>query len=465
MDKKRLLITISFSFSIRYLYRTGLLNKLRDFVTPVIAITWNETSLIKELQDDGFEVYLIEESKKGNQYSNIRTKIDYWFHGFMVKSISKKVQEKYLNQYLPTKQIIRRKAREQYNLAKFYIPNYRSKLFIQEQSLLQHDTNYQNMLQLVDDLNIDAVFTVTPFHTQEDVLLRACKQKGKFMITSILSFDNLTKRGWIPVEYDVYLVWNKYNKQEAIKYYPSSASNKNVHIVGAAQFDFYFDNNNLLAKDEWKNLVGIPAEERQIILYGGGPQRLFPNEPQYLQHILNAIDKGEITGNPLVLFRCHPIDRIERWKNLIGNHPNLIYDISWTGKETLQSTNISRDDVKKLCSTLAYTDVHINLCSTLTVDGSAYNKPQIGPCYDEVNASKQHLLQDMYLQDHFKPIVESKGLLLAKSKKELVQFINDTLKDPSKYINKSKKILQEIISFDDGKCTDRVASVIKESLR
>jgi hypothetical protein len=32
-------------------------------------------------------------------------------------------------------------------------------------------------------LNIDAVFTVTPFHAQEDFLLRACKDLGKKMIT------------------------------------------------------------------------------------------------------------------------------------------------------------------------------------------------------------------------------------------------------------------------------------------
>lgn len=438
---------------------------MREFCIPVVAITWKENQLIEELKAEGFEVHIIDESKIGILYSNVRTKIDYWFHSFMVKSDSKRVQAKYLNQYLPARQVIKRKAREKYNLAKFYLPKYKSKLFGKEQVLLKTDTNYQQMLQLVDILNIDAVFTVTPFHAQEDVLLRACKEKGKRMITSILSFDNLNKRGWIPVEYDVYMVWNKYNLSEAIAYYPNAASSKNVHIVGAAQFDFYFNNNSLFDKKSWQKLVGLPADDRPVILYGGGPQRLFPNEPQYLKHILEAIDEGKIKQNPYILFRCHPIDKIERWKAYVGDHSNLIYDTSWTGTKVLQSTNISTEDINKLCSTLAYTDVHINLCSTLTVDGSAYNKPQIGPCYDEVNASKQHLLQNMYLQDHFKPIINSNGLLLAKSKNQLIQFINDTLKNPKAYVGKSQKILEEIITYSDGKCTDRVVAVIKESLQ
>lgn len=64
MTKKRLLVTISISFSIRYLYQTGMLHKLREFADVVIAITWNEESLIKQLVTDGFEVHVVPESGK-----------------------------------------------------------------------------------------------------------------------------------------------------------------------------------------------------------------------------------------------------------------------------------------------------------------------------------------------------------------------------------------------------------------
>src|SRR5438105_4758065 len=120
--KQRLLVTISFSFSIRYIYRTGLLHKLREFVTPVMALTWNEEALMKELMEDGFEVHVIPESKKDILYSNIRKKIDYWFDGFVLKSDSKKVQVEYLDQYIPLKQKVKRQVRERYNLAKLHVP-------------------------------------------------------------------------------------------------------------------------------------------------------------------------------------------------------------------------------------------------------------------------------------------------------------------------------------------------------
>lgn len=462
-QQKRVLVPISFSFSVRYVYRTGLLHKLREFATPVVVLTWNEPELVEEMRNDGFEVHVISESRKDVEYANIRTKIDFWFNEYALKSPSKKLQRRYLDQYLPIKKRLKRDMRERYNLLKFQLPGYTKSLFEKERSMLVSHTNYNEMVAWVKSLDIDAVFTPSPFQTQEDILLRACKDLGKKMIASILSFDNLTKRGWIPVPYDHYMVWNKYNYKEALAIYPNAANEANTKVVGAAQFDFYFDNNNLMPPHEWHELKGIP-QGRKIILYAGGPQRLFPNEPQYLQHLIKALDKNEIAGNPVILFRCHPIDNIARWKKQVGEHPGLYYEQSWTGKEKLQSTNVTMQNIRNLCSTLAYTDVHINLCSTMTVDGCAYRKPQIGPAYDEVNPAKAHLLRGMYGQDHFTPIIKSGGLRLATDRSMLVQLINEALSHPENFTKQCDKVLEEIITFRDGKSTDRVIEVLKQVL-
>ena len=440
-----------------------MLHKLRDYVHPVIAITWYEAGLMDEMRAEGFEVHVIPVSTKDNLYGNIRSKIDFWFDSKDYQYQAKKVQRKYLDQYTPLRVRLRKKMREKYNVAKLILPGVRQKLFETEERLLANHTNFKEMVELVEYLNVDAVFTVTPFQWQEDILLRACKAAGKKMIASILSFDNITKRGWIPVSYHHYMVWNKFNHEEAIKIYKDANSN-NVTIVGAAQFDFYFDHTNLIGENEWRVKSGLPCDARKIILYAGGPRSLFPNEPQYLKHIVEAITSAAIHGNPIVLFRCHPIDDVNRWKAYVGQHPNLFYDESWTGTESIYNANISKEDIEKLCSTLAYTDVHINLCSTMTVDGCAYSKPQIGPAYDDVNPEKAHLLKGLYSQKHFQPIIDTGGLCLADSKGEMTHFINEALEQPQNFTQKSKEILEEIITFSDGKSTDRVVNVLKQIL-
>ncbi len=463
MRKKRILVTISFSFSIRYLYRSGLLHKLRDFAEPVIALTWYQEDLVEELKREGFEVHLLPESRWAKEYQDVRNKIDIWFNKFQSKTPSKAIQKKYLKQFTPFKTRLLKSARERYNSLLYALPGQATKLFEREKMLLRSATNYAEMSMLVGELDIDAVFTVTPFHKQEDVLLQVCKNEGKQMLTSILSFDNVTKRGWLPVEYDVYMLWNKYNETQLKRIYPLLKPTAKVVVTGAVQFDFYFNPDFLQTKQEWSQQAGITNKASKIILYSGGPEALLPQETMFLKDIDEAITNGDIKGKPVVLFRCHPMDKIERWKLAVGPSKNIIYETSWTGAEKLQNSNISRDDIVKLCSTLAYTDVHVNVSSTMTVDGSAFAKPQIGPAYDK-DASKSHLLQGMYMQEHFMPIMKSGGLKQATTKQELIVFINEALAHPQHSNKVSNDILKEIITYTDGGCTDRVADVLREAL-
>ena len=376
-QRPRLLITISFSFSIRYIIRTGLLEKIKAFAEPVIILTWQQQDLIDELTAKAYEVHVLPDIKQGVDYCNIRRKINYWFTQFRLGGY-KRIQERYLQQYLPLKTKTLRRAVKLYNVFKLYLPGIKAELFLNEEALLNTNTNYQELINWTKSLHADAVFTVTPFHNREDIFLRACKEVRLKMITSILSFDNITKRGWVPVVYDLYMVWNQYNLNELYHIYPEIET-KQVHIVGAPQFDFYNKQEWLLSIRDWKSSVGINLNtKKKIILYAGGPKDLFPEEPMYLKHIDDAINKNEIKGKPIVLFRCHPVDNILRWIDAVGTSNNIIFDTSWTGRDKLQLANITDNDIKKLCSTLQYTDVHINLCSTMTLDGSAFNKPQIG---------------------------------------------------------------------------------------
>ena len=462
--KKRVLVTISFSFSIRYLIRTGLIKQMQSFTIPVIGITWNQEDLIEELKSEGLEVHVLPVTEKGIAYTNIRAKLNYWFKYFKLKSPTRDIEPRYLEQFHKPKSVFIRRLREYYNYFLCLIPGHIKKLHKQEKNLLVSDTNYQQMLELIDNLKIDAVFVVTPFHAQEDILLRACEALGKQMITSILSFDNIVKRGWIPVNYSTYMVWNQKMKEELLRVYSPNATEKNIHIVGAAQFDFYTNPDYLLSKKEWLKMVGLPDTNKKIILFAGGPLSLFPQEHQFLKHIDEAITKGLIKGSPVVLFRCHPIDKIERWQKAVEGSSNVFFDTSWTGSSKLTLSNVTNHDIKKLCSTLMHTDVHVNTCSTMTVDGSAFNKPQIGPAYDELLAPRKYDLKSMYFQEYFLPIMKTNGVLHASNRNELIQFVNVSLEHPEKYISKSKNILEAIITYTDGKCTERVVEVLKEKL-
>jgi hypothetical protein len=101
----------------------------------------------------------------------------------------------------------------------------------------------------------------------------------------------------------------------------------------------------------------------------------------------------------------------------------------------------------------------------MTVDGSAYCKPQIAPFYDDVDKKNESKLRRIYYQEHFLPIVNTGGLALAHSKEELIRLVNEALEKPEKFTTKSERILEEIITYRDGRSTDRVVEVIREALK
>ncbi|HRI19599.1 MAG TPA: hypothetical protein PLA68_01540, partial [Panacibacter sp.] len=426
---KRVAVTISFSFAIRYLIRTGMAEKMRLFCHPVICLFWHQADLMEELEGKGFEVYLIPVCSSTTKYKSLRTKIDYWFKFTQLKSPTQKTEPRYLEKFQPAKKVIINRLRDWYNWPLMHLPFYVSGLLKRETELLHTDTNFSEMCNLIVQLNIDAVFTVTPFHRQEDIFLRAASLNGKKMITSILSFDNIVKRGWIPVVYDAYMVWNN-DMRNQLKRINKKVPEENIHIVGAAQFDFYKNPAYILKRNDWLKAAGLPeGTNKKIILFAGGPVSLFPQEYQFLKDVKEALENKKIEGGPLVLFRCHPMDNIERWKEKIGQSEHIFFDGSWTGTRKPGEANITDADIKKLCSTLFYTDVHINTASTMMVDGSAFAKPQIGPGYDNLYPAKRWHLSMMYLQEYYLPIMKANALLHPKSKEELVEHINMVLKN------------------------------------
>ena len=104
-------------------------------------------------------------------------------------------------------------------------------------------------------------------------------------------------------------------------------------------------------------------------------------------------------------------------------------------------TNIQMNDIVNLCSTLKWSDIHINASSTMTVDGAIYDKPQIGPAFDDIGDKifdKNN--KALYHRKHFEPITNSGGLILAKNRRELIEAINDALNNPEKLSRQRKKI-------------------------
>jgi hypothetical protein len=461
--KKRILVPIVGQGSITHIIRTGMLVKMSEFCKPVIALMWKEEELIKELQAKGYEVTFFPAYKVSPAYASLRYKINLWYLHHKLKTPSVNIQKKYLAQFKKNQKTIqfKKQLRETYHKIRFKVQSgYINELLQQEVALMQQEQVFVEYKNWLKSLDLSGLFTVTPFLHEVDLIARIFKQQNLPVIASIHSFDNVTKRGWQSVVFDRYIVWNKYNKAELQRIYKDLQKDELVTIAGAPQFDFHYNKEFAWSRQEWLQRVGLPADKK-IILFSGGPVSLLPNEPQYLLALKEAFETGLISKDYIVLFRCHPLDKVERWKQYVGECPFIVYDSAPNGTTKLDYVNVLKEDIMNLMSTLKHTDIHINTISTMCVDGSAFQKPQIGPFYDDINPSGQELFRQMYYQEHYVPIMKSNVLNLAYTKTQFIDLVNQLIKNPSAYTANCKNCVEEIITYSDGKSTSRAVSAIK----
>ncbi len=458
--KKRVLIPIVGQGSIQHIIRTGILKGMQQFCVPVVAMAWQQDDLINELKNDGFEVYIMPPYKMDANYESIKSKINHWYLNFSLKTPGFELEKKFRQTY--SSSTTSRLAR----LHKFYLTNLIrfNKAIVKkwkaiEEAMMKESDVYRQYAKWLTDLKIDSIFTVTPFLSEVNLVGRILKERGNKIIASIHSFDNVTKRSWQQTVFDCYLVWNRYNQQELLRVYGNQLAENDIKVIGAPQFDFHFNSYFLLQKEEWLSKFGIPANKK-IILYAGGAGAFFPMEVQYAIYIKQLIESGDLQ-NTVLLVRHHPLDKPERWLKHIGQSGHVFFETPQQGTQKLDYANVTVKDIQGLMSTLAYTDVHISFCSTITVDGSAFGKPQIGVYYDESQPADQQVLRNIYKQEHYLPIINNNGISLAKDREQLKRLLTDALEHPENYTTQTGNCLREIITYNDGKSAERALQNLK----
>ena len=456
MSKPRLLIPISLQFSVRYLLRTGLLARIREMAQPVILLAWDDDALKRELEVEGCEVHPLAKAEWGLPYTRARMLVNLWHH-HRLASPSLAIRERRDNLNRTFRQRLRQTAHVTVRKSILAIPGSSVWARKHEAELFLKDTNAREVETQIQRLAPDALFCLTPFLKDEELTARVCALLQIPSSTAILSFDNLTTRSWMPVIFQQYLLWNRHNLEQLGRGYPESLESR-VEIVGSPQFDFYWNPKYLLPEEEWRRMLGLPAG-RPVILFGGGHYGCAPHEPQFLEQLDGAIETGKVSRDAIILFRRHPVDPIERWQPVLRSARNVVYDDPWKlGAQVLGHTNVRDQDIVKLASSLYHAKVHVNVASSMSVDGAIMDRPQIGPAYDASPGGKYHrAAKECYLQEHYLPIYRSGGIDIVESPVKFTRAVQGAFEKPGRASEGRRRIVEEICTFNDGKCAGRVA--------
>jgi hypothetical protein len=202
----------------------------------------------------------------------------------------------------------------------------------------------------------------------------------------IFSWDNLPK-GTKIVETDFYFVWSEHMKKELSYYYPYIKENQ-IFITGTPQFEAHFDSSFIQPKEIFYKKYNLDLEKKYIC-FSGDDVTTSPNDPTYLFDVANAVKELNDKGNNLgIFFRRSPVDFSNRYDSVIKTHEDIIISINPEWKKIGEAWNTilpTKEDLTLQMNTIFYSELVINLGSSMVFDYVAFNKPCGFINYDVVN--------------------------------------------------------------------------------
>ncbi|MBF0285087.1 MAG: CDP-glycerol glycerophosphotransferase family protein [Magnetococcales bacterium] len=306
----------------------------------------------------------------------------------------------------------------------------------------------------------DLLFFTSLYSMDPCLELSAWKQ-GIKTICLLHSWDNPTTKGPFPFEPDRLIVWNEILRQEVRAYhgYPP----ERVQLSGVPQFDLYFERESFLSREAFFAKHGLdPA--RKLVTYTTGSSGMVPFEPELVERLHRDLMDPDFPFEVQLLVRMHPKDDLGLYQHLQGR-PHLILTRPGTHARIIDQWNPTREEMFGLAELMLYSDVVINVASTITLDAAMFDTPVINVAFD---ADRQEAFYNSckryYQYEHYRNIVATGGVPVVESWEALRQSVGDLLRDPTLFAEGRRRIREEQALFVDGGSSERVARFILDYL-
>jgi hypothetical protein len=286
----------------------------------------------------------------------------------------------------------------------------------------------------------------------------AARDLGIPIVTSILSFDNLTSRSVIP-PYDHYFVWHEGMRDQLLRLYPDTPRD-HVTVTGTPQFDFHRDPAYHRARNETLAALGLPAGARYV-LYAASFVALAPDEPELVRRLAELMHRVPALRDLWLVVRIHPLETRERWRPVTDVFPNVVVQTAWETPPDRDGWTLSTPgDQARLVSALAHAEMCVNVASTMTLDAALLDRPVIGIDFSTEPDAPRGIMYEEYAVEHYRPLVERGGLRVAQSWNELASLMESAVADPGRDRAQRATMVASECGRADGRAADRLTAAL-----
>lgn len=327
-----------------------------------------------------------------------------------------------------------------------------------ERGISQLARTTDHYLNLFRQLRPDVVFNGSHAHSViATQAVQAAQWLGIPTATFVFSWDNLTSQGRIMLPYDYYFVWNEAIRAQLLDIY-RRVRPEQVIVTGTPQFDSHFAPQFYWTRAEFCARVGADPQ-RPIVFYSTAMPNHVPGEPRIVENIAKMIRRMPVTTRPQLLVRVSPKDLSGRFDELQRQCPDVLFPVvPW---EAAWLTPRLEDNYL-LVNSLRHAAVGINVGSTISLELCMFDKPVINVGYNPPGLDISPVdIPRYYNFDHYRPVVASGAVLLAKSEDEMQRLLAQTLADPDGNREQRRALIERMFGATlDGGAGRRIVAAL-----
>ncbi len=282
--------------------------------------------------------------------------------------------------------------------------------------------------------------------------------------TFIFSWDNLASKGRMSGDFDYYFVWSELMKSELLEFY-KNIDEQRIKLVGTPQFEPYILDRYASTENYYYERFDLDISKKTIC-FSCGDISTSKNDELYIETIAEAIIKNDIEASVNLLVRTSPAEEPHRFNNLKEKYPFIVWNypkwkLSRGDHQEMWSQRIpSVEDVKDLRCILNYSDLFINMCSTMSLDAMFFKKPVINPVFGN-DHNGLYNDQRFLKYKHYKKVIDSGAVAIVKNEKALINEINQCLNKPQLRLASQGKLLDIQLGCDLKGTSERIINHIK----
>lgn len=260
----------------------------------------------------------------------------------------------------------------------------------------------------------------------------------------IFSWDNLASKNRMAGNFDKFLVWSDLMKRELLQFYENVKSD-DIEVVGTPQFEPYVLDRYKTSKQDWAKVNNVDINKKTLFFTCNDAHS--KNDPIYLELIANFILEEKLSEKVNYIVRTSPAEEPTRFLKLAEKYPFIIWNFpDWNQvrsnhQESWSQRVPSVNDVIQLRGFLEFSDISINVLSTISLDASLFHKPVINPVFGNVENGMfddQKYLNYLHLDN----VVKTNAVTVAKNETELLQAVNLCLSNPTHKYKEQQNLIQ-----------------------